>query len=126
MTRSDTLAGLHRKATPPQPKRAKIFLQVHLMGLAVWYNLINKTAQAAPAQKRKEIKMKESTQKIVMEILESELHAAEKSIHFINVAIKIATAEKNVSAIKTQERLKKHALQRIETLQNAIKDLSEK
>lgn len=70
--------------------------------------------------------MKESTQKIVMEILESELHAAEKSIHFINVAIKIATAEKNVSAIKTQERLKKHALQRIETLQNAIKDLSEK
>lgn len=70
--------------------------------------------------------MKESTQKIVMEILENELRAAEKSIHFINEAIKIAKTEKNVSAVKTQERLKKHALQRVETLQNAIKDFNDK
>nr|DAM15152.1 MAG TPA: Dof domain protein [Caudoviricetes sp.] len=25
MTRSDTLAGLHRKATPPQPEKPKYF-----------------------------------------------------------------------------------------------------
>nr|DAR20792.1 MAG TPA: hypothetical protein [Caudoviricetes sp.] len=30
--RPDTLAGPHRKATPPQPKRAKIFLQVLFFG----------------------------------------------------------------------------------------------
>ena len=69
--------------------------------------------------------MKESTKKIVMEILENELHAVEKSLCFINAAIKTAEAEKNTSIIKTQNRLKKHALQRIEALQNAIKDLNE-
>lgn len=68
--------------------------------------------------------MEESTKKIIMEILENELRAVEKSLYFINAAIKTAEAEKNSSIIKTQNRLKKHALQRIETLQNAIKDLN--
>lgn len=69
--------------------------------------------------------MKESTKKIIMEILKNELHAVEKSLYFINAAIKTAEAEKNTSVVETQNRLKKHALQRIETLQNAIKDLNE-
>lgn len=69
--------------------------------------------------------MKENTKKIVTEILESELNAVEKSLYFINAAIKTAEADKNAPVIKTQNRLKKHALQRIETLQNAIKDLNE-
>lgn len=68
--------------------------------------------------------MKESTKKIIMEILENELHAFEKGLYFINAAIKTAEAEENVSIIKTQNRLKKHALQRIDALQNAIKDLN--
>lgn len=68
--------------------------------------------------------MKENTKKIIMEILENELHAVKKSLYFINTAIKTAEAEENDSIIKTQNRLKKHALQRIETLQNAIKDLN--
>lgn len=59
-----------------------------------------------------------------MEILENELHAVEKSLDFANAAIKTAEVEKNASVIKTQNRLKKHALQRIEALQNAIKDLN--
>lgn len=68
--------------------------------------------------------MKENTKKIIMEILENELHAVEKSLDFANAAIKTAEVEKNASVIKTQNRLKKHALQRIEALQNAIKDLN--
>ena len=59
-----------------------------------------------------------------MEILKSELNAVGKSLYFINKAIKTAEAEENVSVIKTQNRLKRHALQRVEELQNAIKDLN--
>lgn len=68
--------------------------------------------------------MKESTKKIIMEVLENELRAVEKSLYFINAAIKTAEAEENDSIINTQNRLKKHALQRIDALQNAIKDLN--
>ena len=68
--------------------------------------------------------MKESTKKIVMELLESELHAVEKGTSIINAAIRAAEAEENDSVIKTQNRLKRNALQRAEALQNAIKDLS--
>ena len=118
MSRPDTLAGPHRKATPPQPKRAKIFLQVLFLGLAVWYT-------ESKSEKRKEIKMKENTKKIIIEILENELHAVEKGLYFINAAIITAEAEGNTSIIKTQNRLKNNALQRIETLKNAIKDLNE-
>lgn len=68
--------------------------------------------------------MKESTKKIVTELLESELHAVGKGLYFVNAAIKTAEAEKNTSVVETQNRLKKHALQRIDALQNAIKDLN--
>lgn len=68
--------------------------------------------------------MEESTKKIVMELLERELHALEKGMNFVNAAIKTAEAEENVSVIETQNRLKRHALQRAEELQNAIKDLN--
>ena len=68
--------------------------------------------------------MKESTKKIVMELLESELSAVEKGIYLIDAAIITAEAEENNSVIKTQNRLKMHGLQRIEELQNAIKDLN--
>ena len=69
--------------------------------------------------------MEESTKKIVMELLERELSAVKKGIYLIDAAIITAEAEENTSVIETQNRLKKHALQRIEILQNAIKDLNE-
>lgn len=51
--------------------------------------------------------MKESTKKIVTELLESELHAVGKGLYFVNAAIKTAEAEKNTSVVETQNRLKK-------------------
>lgn len=67
--------------------------------------------------------MKETTKKIIMELVESELKAIHKSVIILDAAIKAAEAEKNASVVETQKRLKDHALQRIEALQDAIKDL---
>lgn len=68
--------------------------------------------------------MKESTKKIVVELLEKELNAVKKGIYLIDAAIITAEAEENDSVIKTQNRLKRNALQRAEALQNAISDVA--
>ena len=68
--------------------------------------------------------MKESTTKIIRELVGNEINAVKKSVFILDTAIITAEAEKNASVAETQKRLKGHALQRLEALQDALDDLN--
>ena len=68
--------------------------------------------------------MKESTAKTLREIVGNEIKAVKKSVFILDTAIITAEAEKNASVAETQKRLKDHALQRLEALQDALNDLN--
>lgn len=68
--------------------------------------------------------MKESTTKILRELVRNEIKAVKKSVFILDTAIITAEAEKNASVAETQKRLKDHALQRLEALQDTLNDLN--
>lgn len=68
--------------------------------------------------------MKETTKKIVIELLKNEIAAVRKSTFILDTAVITAEAEKNAPVMKTQKRLKERALQRLEELQDALDDLN--
>lgn len=68
--------------------------------------------------------MKESTTKILRELVGNEIKAVKKSVFILDTAIITAEAEKNSSVAETQKRLKDHALQRLEALQDALNELN--
>lgn len=68
--------------------------------------------------------MKESTAKLLKELLEHEIKITGKWIYTSEANMIIAEAEKNNSAFEIHQRSKNCALKRLEELQDALNDLN--
>lgn len=68
--------------------------------------------------------MKESTVKLLKELLEHEIEITRKWAYTSSANIIIAEAEKNASAFETHQRSNDHALKRLKELQDALDDLN--